>query len=62
MEDDYLSNLPSAPAFKEYVIEGGCHAYFGMYGSHEGDGTPTITAIEQIMITSEQIAEFIGER
>ncbi len=60
--DSNKANLPSAPAFTEYVIEGGCHAYFGMYGSQEGDGTPTITAIEQIMITSEQIAEFIGER
>lgn len=33
-----------------------------MYGSQEGDGMQTLTATEQIMITSEQIAEFIGER
>lgn len=33
-----------------------------MYGTQDGDGTPTLTATEQIMITAEMIAEFIGER
>ncbi len=51
------SNLPSG--FKEYVIDGGCHAYFGMYGNQEGDGTPTISNTEQIEITTDKIIEGI---
>lgn len=47
------SNLPSD--FIEVVIEGGCHAYFGMYGAQEGDGTPTIRNEEQLLITAEHI-------
>lgn len=47
------SNLPAN--FTEIIIEGGCHAYFGMYGAQEGDGIPTISNIEQI----EQTAEYI---
>ena len=30
---DSLSNLPDGHL--EYVIDGGCHAYFGMYGRHD---------------------------
>ena len=45
--------------FAEIVIEGGCHAYFGMYGPQEGDGTPTISNEEQISLTVEAIAEFM---
>lgn len=48
------SNLPND--FTEFVIEGGCHAYFGMYGAQEGDGTPTVTNAEQIRLTAESIA------
>ena len=51
------ANLPGG--FEETVIEGGCHAYFGMYGRQDGDGTPTVTAEEQILITSDRIANFI---
>ena len=47
--------------FKEVIIEGGCHSYFGMYGDQEGDGNPTITNIEQIRITAKEIAKFIEE-
>ena len=39
----------------EVIIEGGCHAYFGMYGEQKGDGTPTISCEEQIKITAEEI-------
>ncbi len=39
----------------EIVIEGGCHAGFGMYGPQEGDGTPAITAQEQIVLTSKEV-------
>ncbi|MBQ9848889.1 MAG: alpha/beta hydrolase [Clostridia bacterium] len=47
------SNLPND--FTEIIIDGGCHAYFGMYGAQDGDGIPTITNEEQIRITVENI-------
>ena len=50
----YKSNLPRN--FVESVIDGGCHAYFGMYGPQDGDGVPAITNEEQIRITAEAIA------
>ena len=53
------SNLPED--FTEKVIDGGCHAYFGMYGSQEGDGVPTISNEEQIVLTAEIIVEFIED-
>ena len=52
--EENRSNLPSG--FTEYVIHGGCHAYFGMYGAQEGDGAPTITNEDQIRLTVENIA------
>lgn len=51
------SNLPSA--FTEVIIDGGCHAYFGMYGSQDGDGIPAVSNKQQIAITAEQISHFI---
>ncbi len=53
--DENKSNLPSD--FTEIVIDGGCHAYFGMYGAQDGDGTPTITNEEQIYLTVENIVK-----
>ncbi len=53
----YLKNLPET--FAEYVIDGGNHAYFGMYGEQKGDGTATLTPTEQIKLTADKIAEFI---
>jgi len=50
-------NLPED--YTELEIEGGCHAYFGMYGSQDGDGRPTISNVEQIQITAESIREFV---
>lgn len=47
------SKLPSDCA--ELVIQGGCHAYFGSYGTHPGDGEPTISRAEQYA----QAADFI---
>lgn len=44
--EESKSNLPSD--FTEYIIEGGCHAYFGSYGAQEGDGTPAISEAEQL--------------
>ncbi len=46
----------------EYVIGGGCHAYFGVYGAQKGDGTPSVTNKEQIDITAEKISEFINSK
>lgn len=43
----------------EAVIEGGCHAGFGMYGAQSGDGEPTITSAEQIKICADQIVAVI---
>ena len=47
------TNLPES--FTEVIIEGGCHAYFGMYGLQDGDGTPTISNEDQIYMTVEHI-------
>ena len=47
------TNLPES--FTEVIIEGGCHAYFGMYGLQDGDGTPTISNEDQIYRTVEHI-------
>ena len=56
--DKNKSNLPGD--LTEFVIDGGCHAYFGMYGAQDGDGTPTITNEEQIRITVKNIAQVMG--
>ena len=50
-------NLPED--FTEILIDGGCHANFGIYGPQEGDGTPGITAQTQITITADAIADLI---
>jgi len=55
--EENKSNFPND--FTERVIEGGCHAYFGMYGLQDGDGTPTISNKEQIEQTVYAIAEFV---
>lgn len=56
--EKYHVKLPTK--ITEYVIEGGCHAYFGVYGEQKGDGTPTVSNKEQIDITAEKISEFIN--
>jgi len=55
--DKNKSKLPNS--FIEVVIEGGCHAYFGMYGEQDGDGKPTITNENQIRITVENIVKIM---
>ncbi len=54
---EYKTNLPED--FTEIEIPGGCHAYFGMYGTQDGDGTPSITNEEQIRLTAEYISELM---
>ena len=53
----YKKNYPED--FTEIKIEGGCHSYFGMYGLMKNDGTPTISNIEQIEFTSNEIAKLV---
>lgn len=55
--DEYESNLPDG--YTEYIIEGGCHAGFGMYGAQKGDGKPSLASEEQIRITGEEIYKFV---
>ena len=55
--DENKSNLPDD--FTEIIIDGGCHAYFGMYGAQDGDGTPVITNEEQIALTVEHVVEIM---
>ena len=57
--DKYKTNLPTDTA--ELVIDGGNHAYFGMYGEQRGDGEAALTPQEQISITAENIADFINK-
>lgn len=57
--DKYRSNVNLS--LTEAVIDGGCHAYFGMYGAQDGDGTPSITNKEQISITITEIIRFINK-
>lgn len=57
---EYKANLPSN--LTEFIIDGGCHAYFGVYGHQDGDGTPTISNAEQISITTEKIVESISRK
>lgn len=53
------SNLPTD--FTEVVIDGGCHANFGMYGTQNGDGTPTISNKDQIALTADAIVKMMHE-
>lgn len=60
--EKYEKNRSNLPAdFTEYVIDGGCHAYFGVYGHQDGDGTPTISNQQQIELTAQQLADWIAE-
>ena len=54
----YKTNLPSN--LTEIVINGGCHAYFGMYGEQHGDGISKIKPEEQIIMTAHAIANVIN--
>ena len=53
----YRENLPAG--FTEIILEGGCHAYFGMYGAQDGDGTPAIRAEDQIFQTVDAIVSMM---
>lgn len=56
----YAENKNNLPlTYKEEIIEGGCHAGFGMYGAQSGDGTPTISGAEQVKLTASLISDFL---
>ncbi len=56
----YEKNKKNLPGdYRETIIEGGCHSYFGYYGEQDGDGKATITREEQINYTVSEILEFI---
>ena len=55
----YKVNLPEDTV--EIVLDGGCHAFFGMYGPQEGDGIPTITNEEQLKRTAEAVAALMEQ-
>jgi len=44
--EECKKNLPSE--YKELIIEGGNHAFFGNYGRQKGDGEAEITNESQI--------------
>ena len=54
----FWSRLPADA--EEIVLAGGCHAYFGMYGSQSGDGVPTISNEEQLRQTAAAILRWLG--
>ena len=56
--EKHLENLPKN--YQEAIIEGGCHAYFGMYGEQKGDGTPAISPTDQITQAAYLITSFIN--
>ena len=58
--EECIENLPADA--REYVIDGGCHAYFGMYGEQRGDGVPTITAKEQIRECAQAFYDYVLPR
>lgn len=49
------------PDSVETVISGGNHAQFAHYGPQKGDGSPAISAEEQIRITADTISAFFSD-
>ncbi len=59
-KEKYKKNKENLPReFVEIIINGGCHAYFGMYGKQKKDGNPSIEVEEQISLTADYIYDFI---
>jgi len=55
--EKYRQNLPEN--YKEVIIDGGCHSYFGDYGMQSGDGIPKITREEQLCTTIGEVYSFV---
>ncbi len=61
-KENYEADKANLPAdFAEIIIEGGCHAYFGMYGAQDGDGIPSISNEAQIEKTVDAVMAFLEE-
>ncbi|MCR5785937.1 MAG: alpha/beta hydrolase [Eubacterium sp.] len=58
----YENNVNLPDDFKEVMIEGGIHSYFGDYGIQRKDGTPLISKEEQHEKITEEILNFIEEK
>ncbi len=56
--NEYRTNLPRNTV--EIVIDGGNHRQFGSYGRQEGDGTPLVSADEQLRQTVSGILDMIN--
>ncbi len=59
--EKYLASKELAPDMFEVVIEGGNHAQFGNYGEQKGDGTATISALEQWETAASYVVSFIQQ-
>lgn len=58
--DKYAENKVNLPVdYKEYIIQGGNHAYFGSYGEQDGDGKATITHQQQVQQTVKYIVNSV---
>lgn len=59
--EQYESNRSNLPDdFTEFIVDGGCHAGFGMYGAQEGDGIPSVSNEDQIAQTANAILSMIN--
>lgn len=56
---DNKDNLPED--YKEMIIEGGNHAYFGSYGEQDGDGKANISNAEQIEFAANEIEKMLAD-
>ena len=56
--DKYEQKKVNCPRGEEYVIPGGNHAGFGLYGPQSGDGEAGIPAAAQIRKTADRILAF----
>lgn len=56
---DCKENLPED--YKEIIIEGGNHAYFGSYGEQDGDGKANISNVEQIELVANEIKKMLAD-
>lgn len=55
--EESIANLPDD--YTEFIIDGGNHAGFAMYGEQKGDGESTLSVEEQISISATAISNFV---